>query len=171
MAERQMVIVLALNVQLFRCREAPLVGIRGDDSDHHERAARDSHTSHLHVFARVALGSNIDRRGQAKQLLDSRANRLQVSPESGKLVRMLQQQQGPSTNQVDRGFVPGDQKDRYHGQQLVWIQAVGSFSKVGQPADEVLAGARTALSDQAEGITNWGRSGSERIVVDRLAVE
>jgi hypothetical protein len=87
MAEREVMIILPPDIQLVRLREASFVGISGDDCYHHERTARDGHARNLDVLASVALGREIDGRRQTKQLLDSGANQLRVTPQPRKLVR------------------------------------------------------------------------------------
>ncbi len=94
-AEGEVAILAAATSSRSGCGEARLVGVGRDDGDQDQRAARDGDPGDLDLLARVALGGDVDRRGQAQQLLHRRADQGRLLTQASELVGVTEQQQVP----------------------------------------------------------------------------
>ena len=77
-----------------------------------------------------------------------------VVPQFVHLVGMFQQRQGTVADQVDGGFMPGDQQKKDHRQQFVFAQRVTGLLGLGQGAHQIVVRIGPPLPDDLADIAN-----------------
>lgn len=118
LTEREVLVVRAGDVQRVGIREPFRVVVRGRVHEH--LAFRDEHPTDDAVFSGEAFSRCLHRTVVAQQSFDRRLDERGVVFQLLELIGVLQQRQHAVADEVDGGFVPSDQQQEHHGEQLAF---------------------------------------------------
>ncbi len=116
----------------------------------------------LDVLRGIAFGRQLNRAGEAQELLDRQADQRWIGPQALELFGVLEQRERATGDEVHGRFMARDEQQHDHREQLVRAQPVARIFSLEQRREQVVAWPRPAPREEPPQVPQEEPRGGQR---------